>query len=127
MNWDKELERARELQPAHRRHVYATEKLVIKVALEPDEPDHFGDTHDVEFTRLLDENHALALSVVEQYTTIPIPKLLHHSEGVLVLEMIEGVDLDEAWKRVSSRQLEGIKLELLQSCSSLFRGSETRF
>ena len=93
---------------------------MIKVTLKPDEPDHFGHKHNVEFTRLLDENHSLTINIVEKYITIPISKLLHHIEGVIVLKMIEGVDLDEMWERVSPPRLEIIELELREYIQQLW-------
>jgi aminoglycoside phosphotransferase (APT) family kinase protein len=111
-DWSKELASARELQPSHRRHVRATDKYVMRIPLEPEERDYFDGTHDTAFTHLLDENLVLATKLVQEYTTVPVPKVIHYVPEMTVLEWIDGVDLDEAWNRVSPRQLAGIKLEL---------------
>src|SRR5947207_9049251 len=120
MDWSKELQSAQELQPSHRRYVYGTEDFIMKVALKPHERDYFGNVHDVDFTRLLDENLVIATEVVQKYTTIPVPKVVHYAEGMTVLEKVKGIDLDEAWDRVSPRQLTGIKLQLQEYIQQLW-------
>jgi hypothetical protein len=120
MDWQKELQNATELQPAHRRHVYRVEKYIVRVPLKADEKDYFGDTHDPHFTRLCDENLVNATRLVQEYTTIPVPKIVEHRPEMTVLERIEGVDLEEAMDRVSPRQLERIKLEVREYITELW-------
>jgi len=111
-DWEKERQNAHELQPSHRRHVLGTEKYVMRIPLRLEETDYFGGTHDVELTRLHDINLVQATKVVREFTSVPIPNVIHYDRTMTVLEKIEGVDLDSAWDRVSPRQLAGIKLEL---------------
>jgi hypothetical protein len=112
MDWAKEIESARKLQPTHRRRVYGTDKHVIRITLKPDERDHFGGTHDYSRTLLADENLVKTTDLIRRHTAIPVPKVIHHIEGTTVLEMVPGVDLADAWDRISTRQLDGIKHEL---------------
>jgi len=85
---------------------------VIRVTLEPGELDEFGSTHDYTHTILQDENLVLATNLVKSHTTVPVPAVVHVEEGLTVLEMKEGIDLEQAWDSLSSRQLDAIKLEL---------------
>ena len=112
MDWSRELEHTYELQPAHRRKVLATEKYIFKVPLKRGEKDHFGGEHDPEFTRLADQNLYRATELVQEYTTIPIPKILEYSDEITVLEFVKGKDLESVYDQISARQLAGIKLEL---------------
>jgi len=96
MDWTKELQTAQQLQPAHRRRVYATDKYVIRVTLKPGELDEFGSTHDYTHTILQDENLVLATNLVKSHTTVPVPAVVHFEEGLTVLEMKEGIDLEQA-------------------------------
>jgi len=111
-DWTHEIAAARELQPSHRRRILATNKHVLRIPLKPEERDYFGNTHDIGFTSLLDENLVLATKVVREYTTVPVPQVIHYDAEMTILQMIEGVDLDSVWGRISKRQLEGIKEEL---------------
>lgn len=119
-DWSKELAGSRELQPSHRRHVRATDKYVFRITLKAGETDYFGNKHDPAFTRLLDENFMLATKLVQEYTTVPVPRVAHYDPQMTVLELVEGEDLDVAWSRVSARQLTGIKLELREYIKQLW-------
>ena len=120
-DWAHEIATARELQPSHRRRVLATNNCVLRIALKPGERDHYGNTHDPQFTRLLDENLVLATEVVRKWTTVPVPQVIHYDTEITVLKVIKGVDLDAAWSRVSKRQLDGIKHELRGYIEQLWR------
>jgi hypothetical protein len=120
MDWSKELQNATELQPAHRRHIYAVENYIIRVPLKANEPDSFAGLHDSYFTRLCDENLVNATRMVQEYTTIPVPRVIEYTPEMTVLERIEGIDLEQAMdRRISNHQLEGIKLQVREHIKQL--------
>src|SRR5579871_2577824 len=120
MDWSKELEHARELQPTHRRKVLATEKYVFKIPLKRGEHDHFGGEHDPEFARFTDQNLCRATELVQQYTTIPVPKIVQYSVDMTVLEFCQGNDLESVYDQITPRKLAGIKLELKEYIRQLW-------
>lgn len=85
-----------------------------------DERDYFGNTHDLHFTRLCDENLIYATRLVREHTTIPVPKIVEYTQEMSVLDRVEGIDLEQAQDHLSSRQLEGINLQLREYITQLW-------
>jgi Phosphotransferase enzyme family len=100
------------LHPSLRRHIHRVGDHVVKIPLKPGETDLYNNTHDPLLTGLLDENAIEATRLVQQHTAIPIPKLVHEGEGFTVWEYIDGIAMDTAWKKLSEKQIDSIKIQL---------------
>jgi Phosphotransferase enzyme family len=100
------------LHPTLRRHIHRVGDHVIKIPLKLGETDLYNNTHDPRLTAVLDENAIAATRLVERYTSIPVPKIVHEGEVFTVWEYIDGIPMDMAWKKLSGKQIESIKLQL---------------
>ena len=108
------------LHPSLRRHIHGIGRFVVKIPLKLGERDYNGDIHDPCFTRFLDQNAIAATILVDQYTSIPIPKFVHTAEEYTVWEYVEGVAMETAWEKMAPRQIEGVKYQLRDYISQLW-------
>ena len=60
------------------------------------------------------------MRLVEEYITIPVPKIVEYNQDMVVLERIEDVDLEQVQDHLSPCQLEGIKLQLQEYIKQLW-------
>jgi aminoglycoside phosphotransferase (APT) family kinase protein len=119
--WRRLLAEDRKLQPSHRRHVFRYNDYIVKVPLEPDEPDYVGQFHDPLRTALADENVLKSIDLVKEWTRIPVPEVVSSGPGFTVFKRIEGEDLETVWNRLSTRQLDNIKIQLKECIRQLWK------
>ncbi|CAG9954271.1 unnamed protein product [Clonostachys rosea f. rosea IK726] len=100
--------------PPFDRYIYVLPKYVVKKPLSIGETGYQGYKPDVETVSQRDENEIEAMKLVQEYTNIPIPRVLHRGEGFNVFERIQGVTVNEKsiWDRVNPRQREAIRLQV---------------
>ncbi|CAZ80737.1 unnamed protein product [Tuber melanosporum] len=96
------------------RRVYVSENYIIKKRLSRDENGHSGYVPIYSAVRQRDENEILALKLVQEHTSVPVPKVIHSGNGFTVFERFSGVTVDdkETWEKVTPKQREAIKLQV---------------
>ncbi|RDW87050.1 uncharacterized protein DSM5745_03692 [Aspergillus mulundensis] len=111
--------------PPFDRCVYILKNHVVKKALQPGERGFDGYVPDTATVAQRDVNEIRALELVQEYTTIPVPKLVHEGDRQRhrfnVFERILGITIFEGsvWDNVPPRQQEGIKLQVQEYIKQL--------
>ena len=98
-----------------RRHIHRIGRHIVKIPLQTTEQDYYGHCHDSRLTRLNNENAIAATELVQQFTSIPVPKLVANVQGeqsYTVCEYLGGIDMETAWEKMSSSQIENVKHQL---------------
>jgi hypothetical protein len=116
----KDCTESNKLHPSLRRHIYNVGRHVIRIPLKHDEPDFYGNSHNPQLTQLNDENAIAATRLIERFTSIPVPKVIHEGEAFTVWEYVDGVAMDTAWEKMSSQQIESIKIQLRSFITQLW-------
>ncbi|PWW76528.1 hypothetical protein C7212DRAFT_295094 [Tuber magnatum] len=110
-------------RPTPDRRVYVLENHIIKKRLSRDENGQNGYVPIYSAVEKRDENEILALGLVERYTSVPVPRVVHSGNGFTVFERFSGMTVDdkETWEKVNPRQREAIKLQVQGYINELVR------
>ncbi|CAH0005042.1 unnamed protein product [Clonostachys byssicola] len=100
--------------PPFDRYIYVLPNYVVKKPLSIGETGYQGYQPDVRTVFQRDENEIEAMKLVQEYTNIPIPRVIHRGEGFNVFERIQGITVNEKSIRdsVNPRQREAIRLQV---------------
>ncbi|KAI9886826.1 MAG: hypothetical protein M1823_001399, partial [Watsoniomyces obsoletus] len=101
-------------QPAFDRYIHLLPEHVVKKRLGPGEEGYEGWQPNLSTLEMRDENEILALDLVREHTSIPIPKLIHRGVGFNVFERLQGITIVDryTWEKVTPRQKEAIRLQI---------------
>jgi len=97
------------VHPTLDRRVYVLEKYIIKKQLSHGERGHNGYVPIYSAVKKRDENEILALKLVQEHTSIPVPKVVHSGNGYVYVR---------SEKITSIRAITNIKLSFLDSLFS---------
>lgn len=97
------------VQPILDRKVYVLDNYIIKKQLSHDERGHNGYVPIYSAVKQRDANEILALKLVQEYTSIPVPKVVHSGNGYVY---------PRSEKITSIRAITNIKLPFLDSLFS---------
>jgi len=97
------------VHPTLDRKVYVLDNYIIKKQLSHGERGHNGYVPIYSAVRQRDENEILALELVQEYTSIPVPRVVHSGNGYVYVR---------CEKITSIRVITNIKLPFLDSLFS---------
>lgn len=116
--------------PPFDRYIYVLPQHVVKKPLTEGELGYEGYIPETTTVKDRDENEIRAVNVVREYTDVPVPDLVHQGNGYVeprhrtdptdmscsftIWERIPGITVNEQpiWDKVTSRQREGLKLQV---------------